>query len=51
MQINMTMIFHLTHIRVAKLKKKKKKTQVTGDVGKHMEKEVHSSIADDIVSL
>jgi hypothetical protein len=48
MQIKMTLRFHLTPIRLAKIKKKKKKkkkTQVTANAGKDVENEAHSSIA------
>jgi hypothetical protein len=40
MQIKTTMRFHLTSVRMAKIKK----TQLTGDPGKYVEKEAHSSI-------
>jgi hypothetical protein len=44
MQIKTTLIFHLTPVRMDKIKKKKKKPQVTADAGKDLEKEEHSSI-------
>jgi hypothetical protein len=40
MQIKTTLGFHLTPVRMAKIK-----TQVTADAGKVLEKEEHSSIA------
>jgi hypothetical protein len=40
MQIKTTLRFHLTSVRMAKIK-----TQVTAKAGKDMEKEEHSSIA------
>ena len=45
MQINTTLRFHLTPLRMAKIK-----TQVTADVGKDVEKKEHSSIASGIAS-
>jgi hypothetical protein len=45
MQIKTTLRFHLTPVRMAKIK-----TQVTTDAGKDMEKEEHSSIAGGIAS-
>jgi len=45
MQINTTMRFHLTPVRMAKIK-----IQLTTDVGKDVEKEEHSSIAGGIAS-
>jgi hypothetical protein len=47
MQIKTTLRFPLTPIRMAK---KKKKTQVTADAGKDVEKEEHSSIVGGISS-
>ena len=47
MQIKMTLRFHLTPVRVAKIKK----TQVTADAVKDVEKEEHSSIAGGIASF
>jgi rare lipoprotein A (peptidoglycan hydrolase) len=46
MQIKMTLRFHLTPGRMAKIKK----SQVTADTGEDVEKEEHSSIADGIAS-
>jgi hypothetical protein len=40
MQIKMTLRFHLTPVRMVKIK-----TSVTAHVGKDMEKEEHSSVA------
>jgi hypothetical protein len=46
MKIKTTLSFHLTPVRMAKIK-----TQVTADVGKDVEKEKHSSIVGGIASL
>jgi hypothetical protein len=46
MKIKTTLRFHLTPVRMAKIK-----TQVTADVGKDVEKEKHSSIAGGIAGL
>jgi hypothetical protein len=45
MQIKITLRFHLTPARMAKIKK------VTADAGKDVEKEGHSSIVGGIASL
>jgi hypothetical protein len=45
MQIKTTLRFHLTPVRMAKIK-----TQVTADVGEVVEKEEHPSIAGGIAS-
>jgi hypothetical protein len=45
MQIKTTLRFHLTPVRMAKIK-----SQVTADAGKDMVKEDHSSIAGGIAS-
>jgi hypothetical protein len=47
MQIKTTLIFHLTPVRMAKIKK----IQVTADAGEDVEKEKQSSIDGGIVSL
>jgi hypothetical protein len=46
MQIKTTLRFHLTPVRMAKIK-----IQVTTDAGKDVEKEEHSSIVSGIASL
>jgi hypothetical protein len=46
MQIKTTQTFHLTPVRMAKIKKK---PQVTADAGKDEKKQEHSSIAGGIV--
>jgi hypothetical protein len=46
MQIKTTLIFHLTPVRMAKIK-----IQVRADAGKDVEKEEHSSIVGGIPSL
>jgi hypothetical protein len=46
MQIKTTLRFHLTPIRMAKIK-----TQVTADAGEDVEKEEHSSTVGGIASL
>ena len=46
MQIKTTLKFHLTPVRMAKIK-----TQVTADAGKDVEEEEHSSIAGGIAGL
>jgi hypothetical protein len=46
MQIKTTLRFHLTPVRMVKIK-----TQVTADAGKDVEKEEHSSIAGGIASF
>ena len=46
MQIKTTLRFHLTPVRMAKIK-----IQVTADAGEDVEKEEHSSIAGGIASL
>ena len=46
MQIKTTLRFHLTPVRMAKIK-----IQVTEDAGKDVEKEEHSSIVGGIASL
>jgi hypothetical protein len=46
MQIKATLRFHLTPVRMAKIK-----IQVTADADKDVEKEEHSSIAGGIASL
>jgi rare lipoprotein A (peptidoglycan hydrolase) len=46
MQIKITLRFHLTPVRMAKIKK----TQVTAHAGENVEKEEHSSIASGIAS-
>jgi hypothetical protein len=46
MQIKTTLRFHLTHVRMAKIK-----NQVTADAGEDVEKEEHSSIAGGIANL
>jgi hypothetical protein len=46
MQIKTTLRFHLTPVRMAKLK-----SQVTADAGKDVEKEKHSSIVGEIANL
>jgi alpha-amylase/alpha-mannosidase (GH57 family) len=50
MQIKMTLRFHLTPIRMAKIKKKKKKTQAIADTGEDVKKEEHSSIVGGIAN-
>jgi hypothetical protein len=45
MQIKTTLRFHLTPVRMVKIK-----SQVTADIGKDVEKEEHSSIAGEIAS-
>ena len=45
-QIKTTLRFHLTPVRMAKIK-----NQVTADAGEDVEKEEHSSIASGIASL
>ena len=47
MQIQTTLRFHLTLVRMAKISV----TQVTADAGKDVEKEVHSSTVGGISSL
>jgi rare lipoprotein A (peptidoglycan hydrolase) len=49
MEIKTTLRFHLTPVRMAKIKKKKQ-TQVTADAGEIVGKEEHSSTADGIAS-
>jgi hypothetical protein len=46
MQFKTTVIFHLTPVRMTKIKK----TQVTADAGEDVEKKEHSSIAGRIAS-
>ena len=46
MQIQRTLRFHLTPVRMAKIK-----TQVTADAGEDVEKAEHSSIVGGIASL
>jgi hypothetical protein len=48
MQIKMTLRFHLTPIRMAKIKKKK--PQVTVHIGRNVENEEHTSIAGGIAN-
>jgi hypothetical protein len=49
MQIKTTLRFNLTPVRMAKIKNSK--IHMTGDVGKNVEKEEHSSIAGGIANL
>jgi hypothetical protein len=49
MQIKTTLRFHLTPVRMAKIKKKKT-TQATADAGKDVEKEEHFSIVGGIAN-
>jgi hypothetical protein len=46
MQIKTTLRFHLTPVRMAKIK-----PQVTADAGEDVEKEEHSSIVGEVASL